>query len=287
MDERARRVAIAQETVAILKRGSYTAPSGREISIEDVHQQAVAGSILYRGKDFGPVIERGKQLLSSKLPPATRFTVANETTLAAARRLAQEEQQEGQVLALNFASARNPGGGFLNGAQAQEESLARASGLYPCIKQMTEMYDSNRRYRSTLYRDDMIYSPGVPVFRDDEDRLLEEPYRVAFITAPAVNAGAVRRNRRSDVPRIEPVMRGRMEKVLTVALLHGHETLILGAWGCGVFQNDPGVIARWFYDLLNPGASFGRAFGRVHFAVLDRSEQGRTLRPFEELFQAI
>jgi len=69
---------------------------------------------------------------------------------------------------LNFASAKNPGGGFLGGGSAQEESLARSSGLFPCINQMQQMYETNRAYRSCLYTDHMIYSPRVPVFRDDE-----------------------------------------------------------------------------------------------------------------------
>lgn len=110
------------------------------------------------------------------------------------------------MLALNFASARHPGGGFLGGSQAQEESLARASGLSPCLNQFQEMYDTNQRFSSCLYTDHMIYAPDVPVFRDDDDRLLEEPFLVSILTAPAVNAGAVRRNEPHHVQHIEPVM---------------------------------------------------------------------------------
>ena len=66
----------------------------------------------------------------------------------------------------------NPGGGFLSGSQAQEESLARATALYPCLAQMTEMYETNRQLNSPLFTDNMIYSPEVPVFRDDDDILL-------------------------------------------------------------------------------------------------------------------
>src|SRR6185437_10556724 len=110
-----------------------------------------------------------------------------------AGRLLRDEGAD-RVLALNFASARHPGGGFLKGSQAQEESLARASGLYACIAPLRGMYDANHRFRSCLYTDHLIYSPDVPVFRADNDSLLDHPYPVSFVTAPAVNAGAVRTN---------------------------------------------------------------------------------------------
>lgn len=144
---------------------------------------------------------------------------------------------------LNFASAKNPGGGFLGGSQAPEASLARSSGLYACISPM-EGYDAaNRSCGTPLYTDHMTYSPGVPVFRDDAGRLLDEPYLVSFITAPAVNAGAVSKNRPAEVPQILPVMRRRAEYTLKVALDNGEKHLVLGAWGCGVFRNDPAGVA--------------------------------------------
>ena len=190
------------------------------------------------------------------------------------------------MLALNFASARNPGGGFLGGSQAQEESLARASGLYACINPLQGMYEANRRCPTCLYTDHMTYSPAVPVFRDDEDRLLDRPYPVSFVTAPAVNAGVVRAREPGNAVRIEEVMLGRMEKVLALAVVHGHEVLVLGAWGCGVFANDPGQVAGWFARLLADDGPYRTAFRRVGFAVLDRSPARGTIGPFERHFAA-
>jgi len=148
---------------------------------------------------------------------------------------------------------------------------------------MQAMYDTNRLFCSCLYTDNMIYSLAVPVFRDDRDQLLEAPYLVSFVTAPAVNAGVVRRREPENVARIENVMRGRMEKVLSLVVIHRHETLVLGAWGCGVFQNNPRDVAQWFGDHLTGNGLFSRSFKKVVFAVLDRRE-GAVIRPFQSVF---
>src|SRR5205085_8535036 len=119
----------------------------------------------------------------------TSFEVTNETTLHAAKRMLDSGSEK--VIALNFASATKPGGSFINGAMAQEESLAYSSGLYPAINQMKEMYEHNKSLHSGLYSDYMVYSPDIPVFRNDNYQLVDEPYNVSFITSPAVNAGFV------------------------------------------------------------------------------------------------
>ncbi|MBV8075741.1 MAG: TIGR02452 family protein [Planctomycetaceae bacterium] len=286
MASRTRRAEIARETLTILERGSYPDLTGREVSIRAALDTARSGSVLYTPEVFGEVLRRRDALLRGRadLPPAT-FEVANETTLHAARRLLGEEPGA-RVLALNFASARNPGGGFLGGSQAQEESLARASGLYTCINPLQGMYEANRRCPTCLYTEHMIYSPDVPVFRDD-DRLLERPSPVSCVTAPAVNAGVVRSKEPGNAARIGEVMLARMEKVLALALVHGHESLVLGAWGCGVFANDPGQVAGWFARHLTGDGRYRTAFRRVCFAVLDRTPARETIGPFERCFAAV
>jgi uncharacterized protein (TIGR02452 family) len=281
MASRTTRARIARETVEILERGWYAAPDGGRVSVAELLAHARAHSRLYAPGDFDEVFRlRDEWEVRPGRPEVTEFRAVNCTTLAAARRLVREEGTD-DVLCLNFASAKNPGGGFLNGSQAQEESLARASGLYACLAPMRAMYDANRQFDSCLYTDHVIYSPRVPVFRDDDDALLSEPYVVSVITAPAVNAGALRPGER---PLIEPTMRGRAEKVLALAAAHRHEALVLGAWGCGVFRNDPADVARWFGDHLCASAAFRGAFRTVVFAVLDSSSGGQTLRPFAQHF---
>jgi uncharacterized protein (TIGR02452 family) len=281
MASRSTRARIARETVEILERGWYDAPDGRRVSLAEPLAHARGQSRLYAPSDFGEVFRRRDEWSArAGRPDSTEFRAANCTTLAAARALIQGEGVA-DVVCLNFASAKNPGGGFLNGSQAQEESLARATGLYPCLLQCRPMYDANRGFDSCLYTDHMIYSPRVPVLRDDDDALLPEPYVVSVITAPAVNAGALHPAER---PRLEPTMLARTEKVLAVAAAHRHEALVLGAWGCGVFRNDPAHVARWFRHHLCDNPAFRGGFRTVVFAVLDSSPDGRTLRPFAEGF---
>src|SRR5215469_5056849 len=187
MSKRTTRAQIARETLTILEEGVYLHPNGERIPLRDELASARSNSVLYSPDRFQDVFQQRDQLLQGRTHTPVAFEVVNETTLHAARRLLEGEPGA-RVLALNFASARHPGGGFLKGSQAQEESLARASGLYACISPFREMYDANARFPSCLYTNHMIYSPDVPVFRDDKDALLEQPYATAFLTAPAVNA---------------------------------------------------------------------------------------------------
>ena len=270
------RRATAQETVSILERGDYPAPSGRTVSIAGGLAEAIQGTVLYRPDELDALLRR--------LPPATSETgthieVTDETTLAAAQRLCAQ----GSVpYALNFASAKNPGGGFLNGAHAQEEGLARSSGLYASLRSAREFYNFHRAQGDLLYSDHMIYSPRVPVFRDDAGRLLEEPYEVAFLTSAAPNRGAIRDE--NTAARIRDVLHGRARKVLAVALANGHQRLVLGAWGCGVFRNDPTEVAEVFAELLRPGGEFTDRFEHVVFAVWDTAKGAPRHTAFQNVF---
>jgi uncharacterized protein (TIGR02452 family) len=208
----------------------------------------------------------------------TRIEVNNETTLEAAQRLTEAGQR---VVALNFASAKHPGGGFLGGARAQEESLARSSGLYRCING-NAMYEYHRQQHDPMYSSYAIYSPDVPVIRTDEGDLLAAPFLCSFITAPAVNAGVVLQRRPSHRPHIRKEMRQRVERVLTIAALHEHKALVLGAWGCGVFGNDCQEVAELFHEALT--GQFAGVFAHIIFAIVDRSTERRFIGPFHDVF---
>lgn len=219
----------------------------------------------------------------------TKFSFQHCTTLQAATKLAQNGED---IAVLNFASAKNPGmhplswhltllgGGFLRGSLAQEESLARASGLYDCLtlERVSGFYSDNSRDKTCLYTHNIIYSPGVPVFRDDSTHeLLEEPVLLSFISSPAVNAGHAL-ERVGDPAKVAAVMEERMERVLAVAALHNHKHIILGAWGCGVFANSVTEIALMWRKFLLDG-KFKDTFEQVVFAITDE----KVVKTFEEV----
>jgi uncharacterized protein (TIGR02452 family) len=272
---RQQRAAVAAETMMLLKDGGYIAPSGRRVDLRADVEAAVAHTRLYLPDELSlpaadPAVRR-----------QTSIEITGESTLAATRRLAATT--DGVVVALNFASARHPGGGFLSGASAQEESLARASGLHACLQVAPDFYRYHRANRDPLYSDRVVYSPSVPVFRDDAGGLLEEPYRVAILTAAAPNAGVLLGREPGRLAEVRASLRSRSAKVLAAADRHGHRVLVLGAWGCGVFGNDPEDVAAAFAEHLLGGAFTGR-FAQVLFAVLDSTPGRRVQKAFARTF---
>ncbi|MBA3463918.1 MAG: TIGR02452 family protein [Deltaproteobacteria bacterium] len=247
---------MAEQTLAACDSGRYANERGAIIELRGAIERAVAGTVLHDLATYvsPPVRER---------VPVAAISVTSETTIAALRRL---RPTGGHIGCLNFASAKNPGGGFLGGAQAQEESLARSSALYPCLQTQPEHYARNRANQSAIYLDLAIYSPAVPFFRDDEGRWLDAIIPCSVITCAAPNAAALRQQGTYEAAAVEAALRSRAGLVLAIARDHGIEKLILGAWGAGVFGNDPLVVARTFADLLH--GPFERAFAEVVFAVI-------------------
>ncbi|MFF4652087.1 TIGR02452 family protein [Streptomyces sp. NPDC001380] len=270
---------IARETAAITAEGRYRAPGGGVVDIGRQVAAAVAGTRLHGPGPVdpgpvapgpvapGPVAPGPVPVPGVRGPAAPRVHVTGESSLQAARRMLADSPEP--VAVLDFASARNAGGGFLNGAQAQEEALCRASALHACLRAVPEFYAAHRADPRPLSSDRVLHAPAVPVFRDDRGTLLGEPYAVDFLVAAAPNAGAAADRSPRLAARVPAVLRTRAERVLQTAAAHGLRRLVLGAWGCGVFRNDPARVAEAFRVHLAPGAPLAGRFTEVVFAVLD------------------
>jgi uncharacterized protein (TIGR02452 family) len=141
------------------------------------------------------------------------------------------------------------------------------------------MYAFNRAHHNPLHTDFAIYSPGVPVIRDDAGNLIDRPYAMAMITCAAVNAGKLGPE---GIAKAGPAMRRRILRVLSLGVSHGHDVIVLGAWGCGAFRNDGKEIADLFHTALSE--NFKGAYRWVIFAIVDWSPEKRFIGPFEARF---
>lgn len=275
MSNRINRVLIAQDTLKILKQGYFTSPSGQKIDIQAAQQAAEAETIVYSPALSNDLLAKR---VTQPLVKSTKMEVNGLTTMDATRLLLAEGYDN--VLCLNFASAKNAGGGFLTGSQAQEESIARSTSLYNCLLKAPDYYATNRKIKSGMYTDYMIYSPNVPMIKSERGHNLETLQLASVITAPAVNFGVVKQREPHRISEVEVIMKRRIEKVLMIALEHGHRAIVLGAWGCGVFQNDPPDISFWFKEVIE--RQFKDEFEKIVFAIYARNE--RFIRPFLEAF---
>ncbi|WP_020560979.1 TIGR02452 family protein [Thiofilum flexile] len=272
------RVMIAEHTLAIMESGYYEHPQSGTVSIQADLAHCVEHTHLFTPEELTNLEPKLGQYAQ------TTLEVVNETTLEGALRLSQTSQFS-RIGVLNFASAKNPGGGFLRGSQAQEESLARSSGLYASLQACPAYYDYHRhKNKSLLYSDHMIYSPACPVFKQDNGSLLAEPYLVDFITSPAPNHGALIRNEPEALSQLESVFARRTNLMLKLAAWQGCDALVLGAWGCGVFANDPELVARLLAtELLDEGA-FAHAFKHISFSIPDNARDPANNHAFQQQF---
>jgi uncharacterized protein (TIGR02452 family) len=274
VSRRSRGIAAAANA-QIVADGKYTTDGGATVVVGPALEAAISGTLSH--PPYGLI----------DVPPMatdhqTSFEVTAEGSLQAARRLHLAGAE--RIAVLNFASARNPGGGYLGGAKAQEEDLCRNALLYPCLLQAPDYYAAHRDSPDPFYSHRVIWSPDVPVHRDDDGRLLAEPYLVSFLTSPAPNAGEALRRDPSARNRIPDVLHQRAERVLAVAAHHGARQLVLGAWGCGVFRNDPYQVAEAFHSHLTTSGAFSTVFERVVFAIWDRSPESVNRAAFADRF---
>jgi len=234
----------------------------------------------------------------------TETSVVNDDAFCVARK----KQLEGlNPAVLNLASAYRAGGGYDRGAAAQEENLCRVSTL---SRSLYQYYDRETAegccvpFCRSVYPLDIrfggIYSPGVTVFRDYNDsyRLLDEPWQVSVISVAALNFRETNRYAnenlvyRSDDGGFTPegleIMQNKIRTIYRIAAVNGHDSLVLGAFGCGAFRLRPDLVARLFYDILEEDEFFGR-FKDIRFAILECGEPEKIgingkFAPFYKLF---
>ncbi|MCH5209312.1 MAG: TIGR02452 family protein [Oscillospiraceae bacterium] len=145
---------------------------------------------------------------------------------------------------LNFASYRHAGGGFVTGAWAQEEAICHDSTLYNVLSKFGSFYTENEHtLNRSLYTDRAIFSPKVIFERKGKSA------ECAVITCASPNLSAARSHGVTEKEN-EAAVKQRVDFVISIAEENGCDTVILGAWGCGVFGQDPKLMARAFRERL-------------------------------------
>ena len=249
-------------------------------------RQAVAEAIA--GQEFLP---HGEEIALTE--PANRKDTALRVSGLRTMEAARKYVQDGKCVAvLNFASSTNPGGGVKKGSSAQEECLCRVSGLLPCLESempLRKFYNPHREARNPLHNDDIIYTQDVLVIKDDDYRLLDEPFYVDVITCAAPNLRENPSNRHnpgdgeavliSDAELLE-LHKARARKIFDAAAVNDAEVVILGAFGCGAFRNPPEVVAAAYKTVVD---EFRGYFDTIEFAVYCRPGDSRNYDVFKRV----
>ena len=248
----------------------------RDQTLWDETLKTQAGTLLYLGG-----YEAMDPSVKADLPV---IDVTEDTTFHCAQSFTGGSNK---VAVLNFANAYSPGGGVVNGAMAQEECLCRSSNLYASLTipyLLKNYYKWNKKNTGDMGSDAVIYSPGVTVFKTD-DAIPEEMDRwftvdVLTCAAPYYDPG---KKRPVSMEKLEEVFHGRIRNILEVAAANDVDVLILGAFGCGAFNNPPDLVADVFRHLL-VDKGYGRFFRQIVFAIKKNNAQNTNLLAFQKVF---
>lgn len=223
--------------------------------------------------------------------------VTKSKTIEAALRL-HKENPNSKIAILNFASATNPGGGVLKGSSAQEESICRLTNLYHCLNKAEcyrDFYIPHRNAKDPLHNDDIIYSPDIVICKSDDGQFRrfndDEFVKVDVITCAAPN---LRENPQNDFNQegtnsavnisdedLYKLHLKRARAILNIAVANDVEILVLGAFGCGAFRNDPKIVAKAYKDALK---GYATRFKEIEFAVYCRQYDSENYDAFAKEF---
>ena len=288
---RSENIAMLQDTLQILKQGSYqfhgnTAPlklSRTQMEQANVYLPRDVQRIC-KAKDFEHVHVLGR--CGYGCENMDSFTLARKRAEQFSYNLKQKGAKP--ILVLNLANPVNPGGGVRNGAKAQEEDLCRKSSLLISLESENAKayYDYNRSLNSYMGSDAIMIHPQVEIIKDENSDLLPETVIVAVMTcaAPMLRNGLDGLTQKQ----YEQLMYNRITGMLKTAAYLEYKHLVLGAFGCGAFRNDAHVVSDLFYKALKEfnfdGMRESDMFRRIDFAVLSRSEEQYNFNEFNRNF---
>ena len=258
-----------------------------------MRENAVLAAAVEKSKAAAKLYGVEDYLELPEMKKAGTVAVTKSRTFEAAMRL-HAAHPGAKVAVLNFASATKPGGGVKTGASAQEEALCRVSTLYPTLDQRrfwNQYYTPNRAANDPLHTDVCIYSPGVVICKTDESfpkRLPESAFvAVDVVTCAAPNLRQTPGNYHNpDADHAVNITKQalydlhfqRAKHILHVAAANGVDCLVLGAFGCGAFENDPNVVARAYAASIE---AYRTRFEVIEFAIYCRDWETENYNAFK------
>lgn len=206
---------------------------------------------------------------------------------------------------LSFAHGHNCGGGFEHAGGSQEEYIWRTSSLFLSLwphrreddgpgvlarGQWIGDYDDKLPRREPFYpyaRCAGTYSPHVRLVREEarHNAPLHSPEAVTELPIFGALTVAAPDLSRESQTYTRNLLVEKVRTALYMAVLHGHDSVVLGAFGCGYFGNDPEVVAGVFAELLLDRGEFAGHFRALVFGIPDRA--GANLRAFVKHFPMV
>ena len=243
------------------------------------------------------IIYKDKMVAGAKAIKDAKVTITTNRTFEAATKLNKKYPNK-KIAVLNFASATNPGGGVVNGSSAQEESLCRCSTLYPVLNSsylLKNYYLPNRKEHNPLHNNVVIYSPGIIICKSDDGtykRLNKEEFiKVDVISAAAPNLRERPTNKFNNDgyntlsisdKELYEIHISRGKQIIEAAMHHNVDILVLGAFGCGAFKNNPSIVAKAYKELMKQYAKY---FVEIEFAIYCREYDKENYYIFKETFE--
>lgn len=286
---REKRRKIALSTLEEITYGTYFASDGTEMTD--------FGKSLEKSKEKSTMLTVGDindQKLKFDLNPQEIQNIQIEFPLMTTVKAIKYFSTNNRILiqALDFASARCPGGGWLNGAHAQEESLMRCSGLYDCISQFDDTFYCLPK-RKGIYANALISSPLVPFHKSEKGKPFDSLIECDIVTCAAVNCTEFNPRTKASKRMIKEISRLRIEMILDAFDLmlmqhmnlntYSQRVVILGAWGCGVFRNPVKQIANLFKQIIHKRHSITTMPTTFVFAIPDQE----TMESFSSVFNSL
>lgn len=296
INDRRQLAEVFQQTIDIVQEGHYTSENGEEVTLLD-NEPMLKGSRFYTkpldASNVPTLLEKNaKENNPVKAEECqTKIIVKNDDSIHCGHAL----QEEGyNPVVLNLASRRNPGGGVKNGSRAQEESLFRSTNLFLSMYRYAEYAEDYGLEKSRFQypmpvRFGGIYVPKATVFRagaKDDFALLDTPYYMSFVAVAAINHPELDADG-NICEEDANLTKNKMRTMLRIGLLNGHDSIVLGAFGCGAFHNPPKHIARLFHGVIDE-KEFKDKYKLIAFAILEdhNSPRGGNLQPFIEEFKS-